>query len=166
MKKVLLTFSALIAAGSLSAAPVPLSLAPVSGTGSVLDLASGVPNMLLGVWDNETGDYAYSVAEAVIIFGGGTVVLDGALNPVKVNPPETDTIFGSLLSVTHDGYVDGAGDPINLLDGGHYVVILPDGFETAADDFLAGVIVPEPHEYALLAGVGLLGLAAYRRLRA
>ena len=28
------------------------------------------------------------------------------------------------------------------------------------------ILVPEPHEYALLAGLGLLGLAAYRRIKA
>ena len=171
MKRVLLTFSALAAAASLCAAPVPLSLEPVGfgDTGTILDLNDGLPNMVTGSWDNATGAYSYTVEEGFAILGGGTITILPPTPPgtiVKVDPPETDKITGNLLEVTHAGYVDGSGDPIDLLDGNHFVIIIENVNDSIGDVYVGVLAVPEPHEYALLAGAGLLGLAAYRRLRA
>jgi len=53
-------------------------------------------------------------------------------------------------------------DLVRLNSGGYYVQVHTSGLPDGA---IRGQLIPEPHEYAMLAGLGLLGFVAYRRLR-
>ena len=164
MKKVLLTFTAIGLAAATQAAVVDFTLAPVSGTGSALD-GLPVPNLALGQYDTDAQTYTYVAINVVPDWAcGGTVTLDGT-DPVEVDA-EIKIIGYPTLTV-----VNLVGEPI--YDGNHYVILSDLGLGTggcsvvaAGQIFFDPPIVPEPHEYAMLAGLGLFGFAAYRRLKA
>ena len=152
MKKVLLTFTAVIAGVALQAAVIPLELVPVSGTGTDMD-GKPVPN-IVGTFDSVTLNYSYVLLETSLAFnGGGTRTIDGgSLAPVpEIALPNPPVLTVLAIAPLEDDLINRS-----------YYAVLTDGGQVV----MAGAIIPEPHEYALIAGVGLLGLAAYRRLRA
>ena len=100
---------------------------------------------------------SYTVAPAPVDAGftvnpSATTEVDWAVNASRIHVG-TDLVIGSTTSLwihtSATTYADGLFAPTFSQGIATYVPV-----------------VPEPHEYALLAGLGLLGLAAYRRIRA
>ena len=161
---VIAAFTAVAIANAVAFHP----LVDVSGTGiPALDDLDAIPNVTASDY-GVTGAYTYSGTGAVDPVGNAVAI--GQINAVA-----TVTVVGGVVQALDENsalflqnfLVFSTVPAPTLLDGKHFVVL---GFTDAATgDFdvkAIGRIVPEPHEYALLAGMGLLGFAAYRRLKA
>ena len=152
-------------------AAVPITVGPTSAVGS-----SAGEIGLLGLWTTETDwlfagifegleDTTGTPAAALDIrlrdqTGGVNVVSPGIIT--LVNDPGTDGngAFAYVNSVATRQLTE-----TKLLAGDYWIEITATGgFANRIEAQLT--IVPEPHEYALLGGVGLLGFVVYRRLRA
>lgn len=97
---------------------------------------------------------------------GIQLVLDGTILGQPVNLSVYDSnIHSGVPQTTPAGYLSDAyvlqgGDPFGNDPG--------DGFEEAQANghySFRGTVVPEPGEYALMAGLGLVGFGAYRKIK-
>lgn len=95
-------------------------------------------------------------------FGAHTIALDGNQNPFADNLSALAPQAGAVTFRFY-GYNSTTGEPHDF-DG----LVNNDGFFgpifTGRNLVISGTVsaVPEPHQYAIIAGLGLLGFAAYR----
>jgi len=93
-------------------------------------------------------------------FGAHTIPLDASQNPFTDDVSSIGTQAGAITFRLY-GYSDPGGSADGLANNNGFFG--PPG--SGRDLVITGTVsaVPEPHQYAIIAGVGLLSFAAYRR---
>ena len=136
---------AAIAAAAIGVAQAAVMISP--GGAAVLGTASGTAVLSAVSWDGTT------LAPVVIApFGAYGYVVDAA----------SDTVVTAMTDV---GPVHFALAPVG--PGTYYLATDGSPFSTASIAYKSEnfTLVPEPGTYALIAGMGLVGFAGYRRFR-
>lgn len=131
-------------------------------------------NYLSGVGD---ADFEVAIQDVVLtIFGAG---IAGGQQDISLKPDNAFTgpispggsgTANFLKSVTTTVTVTGGGEQEFTLAWGRYAAqVVPQDGKSTGDSTVYGiegtVLVPEPSEYALLAGLGLVGFGLWRRFR-
>lgn len=111
-----------------------------------------VPGLVGSLADSWTGSY-YTTQFA----SGYDLDLLGRM--YMVVPPHVPFAGSSV------GDLSAAAEQLPLFDAVGDIMVDDDGYSIVGQWQAVGVPVPEPHEYALMAGLGLLGFAAWQRRR-
>ena len=128
---------------SVTLAPIGAPPAPI---GDLIVGTSAVPDVGKIQYDGGTG---------------GTITTTIVWDQTGPNASPPPLNYREALQLSPSGIGSISGYAQATTDGASVAAILD-----VTSGSLVLTAIPEPHEYALLAGIGLLGLAAYRRIRA
>ena len=153
-------------------AVLPISVGPTMSVGN-----SDGDIGLIGLWNSDT-DWLFAGVIDGLEYPAGTLA-DATAIRLRDKNPGSNVVGPGIITLIDDpnttgdsviAYVNSVATrqltQAKLLAGDYWIQVTgtpTGGFANMVEAQLT--IVPEPHEYAMLAGAGLLGFAVYRRFR-